>query len=152
MTYKCSYCKGEMEEGALKCMHCGEWTEVGKRKLKSDYQNKVALAFLASLLIVGFLCWTAFKGLKKIASTPTPPHLNATVVPNGLGIGVTNNEEVEWKGCEFSLNSKYKLKQSTLLSPHHPMSIHYESFLNDDGTRFNQVTTAPQDVLINCTV
>ena len=36
---KCPFCAGEIENGVLKCKHCGEWLDVEHRKQQEDLIN-----------------------------------------------------------------------------------------------------------------
>ena len=52
---KCPFCRGEVETGALKCKHCGEWIEPTHRA-KSEAQNaKVQQSQLATGALAKFV-------------------------------------------------------------------------------------------------
>ena len=78
---------------------------------------------------------------------PNTEKLNATVTRNNVAIKVTNNEDIDWVGCEVSINNKYgqvvpniPKKDSVVLM--------YTDFTSAQAERFNYYQTAPQNVTI----
>jgi hypothetical protein len=92
-------------------------------------------------------------------STPTPTKLNASVKVNSQYLIVTNNDDVEWSGCDYSIGADinpddfYELGifgNYSTIKPHQTEYIPWGAITKTDGTRFNYGTTEPSDLQINC--
>lgn len=68
------------------------------------------------------------------------------------GVEITNLEKDDWDSCQLTLNSDYKREIRNPLEPNSPLNNPYGLFIKDDGTRFNNDTTATKSVLIRCEV
>lgn len=68
------------------------------------------------------------------------------------GVEITNLEKDDWDNCQLTLNSDYKREIRNPLEPNSPLNNPYGLFIKDDGTRFNNDTTATKSVLIRCEV
>jgi uncharacterized membrane protein YvbJ len=61
---RCPYCAGEIEEGVLKCKHCGEWLDKEHRQKEENVKEaqqrtgdavKYAAAFILILILLGVI-------------------------------------------------------------------------------------------------
>ena len=90
---------------------------------------------------------------------PTPTTLNATVKVNSQYLIVTNNDDVEWSGCDYSIGADLTpddffelgmFSNYSTIKPHHTEYIPWGAITKNDGTRFNYGTTEPNDLKIDC--
>ena len=76
-----------------------------------------------------------------------PKPLNASIARSAAGLAIHNNDTVGWSGCTVYLNHDYTATYN--LSPGENV-LPYSSFTQDDGTRFNYLTTSPTSATVMC--
>jgi hypothetical protein len=89
--------------------------------------------------------------------------LNAKVQATVSYMLVTNLDNVDWTGCQYSIgadinmDSAYEINMfdqnygtSVIIPAHQSLKIPWGVFTQSDGTRFNFIKTQPDDINIDC--
>ena len=92
-----------------------------------------------------------------------PAKLNATVQASDQNLSVTNNDNVNWNTCDYTIDQDtdpddyYELgslfgTNYSSIPAHQTVYIPWGQITKQNGTRFSYDTTEPNDLTIDCTV
>ena len=88
-----------------------------------------------------------------------PKKLNAKVEITSQALLVTNNDDLEWNMCDYSIGSDISpedfyelgiLSSYAIIQPHQTMRVPWNQITKQDGTKFDYTTTQPKDLVIDC--
>lgn len=155
---KCKECGKEISSEAVACPSCG--------KPRSAGETKKGSAKVGCLGVIGFITVAAIilsvignhsdksSDPKTGAAPAEDPTLNAAARFDGERFYVTNNDDVDWKNCDVTVNLKiFGDDYSATLPPiaaHETVSIGAMQLAKGDGERFNPITHKAKDIGITC--
>lgn len=115
-------------------------------KTKQNITLNVVVAALL-ILLIGFVAWWFINAKSNTTDDNSTNPLDISIVRDGNGITLSNNEPKALTGCKLTLNEEYSTNVETIDGQSRTYS--YDDFTKEDGTKFSALTTQAKSLNVN---